>query len=141
LALCGIAMIPAVSDAAQTGRAAMIRVSVTPGSGSARTRFAVSFRTAQATGREFHNVYRITADVRARKGCQGSAAAPVPPTKAGATVHVVLAPSGSARWCAGTYSGRVWDVIVESCPAGKACSLLVPAPQLVGKFSFRVTRG
>jgi hypothetical protein len=35
----------------------------------------------------------------------------------------------------------VWDVITEPCPFGKACPAIEPLPQLVGKFTFRVTRG
>jgi hypothetical protein len=63
------------------------------------------------------------------------------PTRAGSTVRVVLAPSGSRRWCAGTFHGQVWDVITVACPPREACSALEPLPHQVGKFSFRVTSG
>ena len=43
IAMLGIAAIPAVSDAAQPGHAAMLTVAVQPSAGSARTHFAVSF--------------------------------------------------------------------------------------------------
>ncbi len=140
-ALCGMAVIPAVSDAVAPRSMGTVGVSVTPRAGSGRTHFAVSFRAAVSTGRQFHNLYRITAGNGTRSGCQSAAAVAAAPTRAGSTVRVVLAPSGSRRWCAGTFKGQVWDVITESCPVGKACPAIEPLPHIVGKFTFRVTRG
>ncbi len=141
VALFGMAAIPAVSGAVQPRRTTSVSVSVKPRAGSARTHFAVSFRAGVSTGRSFHNVYRVTASGPRRGRCEWSVAVAAPPTKAGSTVHVALKPSGSKHWCAGAYEGQVWDVIVESCPVGKACPAIEPAPHLVGKFTFRVTRG
>jgi hypothetical protein len=140
IALFGIAAIPAVSDGAQPGHAAMPAVSVKPPAGSARTHFAVSFRAAQATGPAVHHIYRITADVQGHGRCQSTAVAEVPPTRAGSTVRVVLSPSRPAGWCVGTFRGTVWDVITVPCPVGKACPDILPAPRIVGRFTFRVTR-
>ena len=141
IVLAGIAAIPTASDAAQPGHVAALTVSVKPRVGSARTHFAVSFQAAHATGPFAHNRYRITATDRAAGGCQSDAAAVAPATEAGATARVVLAPSGSKRWCAGVYRGQVWDVITMRCPVGKACPAIEPLPEMVGKFTFRVTRG
>jgi hypothetical protein len=140
IAMLGIAAIPAVSAAAEPGHASTLKVAVKPAAGSPRTHFAVSFRAALTTWRAFHNVYRITAAVPGPGGCQSDAVAAVPPTKAGSTVRVVLSPSRATGWCAGTFRGQVWDVIGESCPVGKVCPALPPAPQMVGRFTFRVTR-
>jgi hypothetical protein len=141
VALFGMAAIPAVSDALQPLPGTSIKVSVKPRSGSAGTHFAVSFRAAVSTGRSFHSVYRVTASGLGHGACQSSVSVAAAPTKAGRTAHVVLAPSGSTRWCAGAYHGQLWDVITEPCPLRKACPALEPVPQLVGKFTFRVTRG
>jgi hypothetical protein len=142
IAVTGMAVVPAVSDAVQPGRtAATIRVSVKPGVGSGRTHFGVSFRAAVTTGARFHNIYRVTAGNGTRSGCQSALAVVAPATKAGSTVHVVLAPSGSKRWCSGTFHGVVWEVIVERCPVGKACPAIEPLPSKVGKFTFRVSSG
>jgi len=143
IAMLGIAAIPAVSDAAQPGHAAMLTVAVQPSAGSARTHFAVSFRAALTAGPARHVVYRITAGAGGHVGCQAGAAAQAPPTTAGSTVRVVLSPSRPAGWCAGTYRGQVWEVFSEPCPIGEACPAVYPqpAPQVVGKFSFRVTPG
>ena len=140
IAMLGIAAIPAGSDAAEAGHASTLKVAVRPAAGSPRTHFAVSFRAALRTGPAVHNIYRITASVPARPGCQSTAVTQVPPTKAGSTVRVVLSPSRAAGWCAGTFGGQVWDVISEPCPVGKVCPALLPAPQMVGRFTFRVTR-
>ena len=136
-----MAAVPAASGAASRAHAASLSVSVSPRSGSARTHFAVSFRAAVATGRSAHNTYRLTAGNGTHSGCQSGASAVAPPDKAGAKVRVVLAPSGSARWCAGVFHGQVWDVITQPCPVAKACPAIEPLPHLVGKFTFRVTRG
>jgi hypothetical protein len=141
LALSGMIVIPAVSDGAQLRSAGTVSVSVKPRTGSNRTHFAVSFRAAVATGRSVHNLYRITADDGTHAGCQSAVGATASPTKAGSTVRVVLAPSGSKRWCAGTFHGQVWDVISVDCPPREACPAIEPLPHQVGKFTFRVTPG
>jgi hypothetical protein len=141
LALGGMVAIPAASHGAQPRAGGAVSVSVKPRTGSARTHFAVSFRAAVSTGRSFHNVYRVTADDGNRAGCQSAVGMTAGPTRAGSTVRVVLAPSGSKRWCAGTFHGQVWDVITAACPPREACSALEPLPHQVGKFSFRVTSG
>ncbi|HSC01922.1 MAG TPA: hypothetical protein VLC49_01350 [Solirubrobacteraceae bacterium] len=141
LALSGMVAVPAASVGAQPRSTGAVSVSVKPRTGSARTHFAVSFRAMVTTGRSFHNLYRITADDGTHTGCQSAVGMTAPPTRAGSTVRVVLAPSGSKRWCAGTFHGQVWDVIVQSCLPGKACPAIAPLPHQVGKFTFRVTHG
>jgi hypothetical protein len=141
IALSGIAAVPAVSDALAPGRSATVSVSVKPRVGSGRTHFGVSFRAAVSTGRRHHAIYRVTAGNGTRTACQSAMAVVAPSTNAGSTVHVTLAPSGSKRWCAGTFHGAVWQVIVEQCPVGKACPAIEPLPAKVGTFTFRVTRG
>jgi hypothetical protein len=84
--------------------------------------------------------YRVNAAVKGHGGCQASTASTVRPTTAGSTARVVLSPSRSAGWCAGTFRGQVWDVITIVCPVGRACPDIVPAPRMIGTFTFRVTR-
>src|ERR1700750_1496247 len=141
IAMLGIAAIPAVSDAAAPAHVATLKVAVRPSAGSQRTHLAVSLRAARTGGLTAPHIYRITADVQGHGSCQSSVVTEVPPTKAGATVGVVLSPTRRAGWWGGTVHGQVWDEIVEPCPVGKACPALLPAPQMVAKFTFRVTRG
>jgi hypothetical protein len=139
IAVAGIGAIPALSEAAQPGHALLLRVVVRPSTGSPRTHFAVRFRASQTSGRAVHNLYRVTAAVQGHGGCQSSATAIIPATKAGSTARVVLSPSRAAGWCAGMFGGQVWDVISEPCPVGRICADIMPAPRMVGRFTFRVT--
>lgn len=61
------------------------------------------------------------------------------PSKAGTNVRVVLAPSRSRAWCAGTFHGTVWDAITLNC--GSACPASLPPSGWIGKLTFRVTPG
>ena len=142
IALFGVMMIPAVSDAVQPRVASMVRVSVRPPSGSPATHFLVGFTAVQATGAiGGGNIYRITANTSARGRCVSSTSAVAPPTLTGDTVRVTLAPPARRHWCAGTFGGQVWSVLHPPCPLGKACPEIVPLPRMVGTFSFRVRRG
>jgi hypothetical protein len=136
-----MAAVPAASGAAWHGHVSSLKVSVTPHSGSGRTRFTVSFRSAVTTGRLAHDIYRVTASAAGHSGCQSTVSAVAPFGKAGSKVRVVLAPSASRRWCAGVFHGQVWDVITQPCPLAKACPAIEPIPQVVGKFTFRVSNG
>jgi hypothetical protein len=140
IALFGIAAIPGVSDAIQPYGQPSLKVSVKPRSGSRATHFVISFNSGETTG-PGHGLYRIAASVRARGKCQASTSVAAPPSSAGAAVHVTLAPSRSRGWCAGTFRGQVWNVLIERCPVGKACPAIVPLPRIVGTFTFRVSRG
>jgi hypothetical protein len=99
----------------------------------------VRFRAAVTTGGTVHQLYRITAGTRTRSGCQPDAAVVPAPTKAGATVRGVLKPGEPGGWCLGTFRGQVW--LTQPCPIGEACPAVEPMPRLVGRFTFRVTRG
>ena len=143
LAVIGIAAIPGVSDALVPLGASSVHVSVKPASGSPTTHFAVSFKAGQNTGigGATGDRYRVTASDTARAGCQASITTMAPPTHAGATVKVTLAPRARTRWCAGTFHGEVWKLLYPPCPIDKACPAIAFPPLMVGKFSFRVTRG
>jgi hypothetical protein len=143
MALVGIALIPGISGAAEPTAATLrLHVTVTPASGSRGTHFKISFKTIHATGvvgvgRDF---YRITVGDPGHSGCQASASAVAPATPAGALVRVTLAPGAHRSWCAGTFRGQVWNVLITPCPVAKACPAILPLPQMVGTFTFRVRR-
>ena len=144
IALLGIAAIPGISGAAEPIVSPSLHVSVKPASGSSTTHFRISFMAPQVTGAVGGgNIYRITAsDPHSGGGkCLSSTSAVTPPTLAGATVRVTLAPPAHKRWCAGTFRGQVWSVLFAPCPVGQACPAILPQPRMVGKFTFRVRRG
>jgi hypothetical protein len=132
--------IPALADAQPSGTP-MLHVSVTPQTGSAHTRFAISFRAAATTGPTAvgRRAYSITARGQSSGGCQSSATVEAPPSNAGTHVRVVLSPRRTTGWCAGTFHGTVWDVVTLNC--GNACPASLPPSSIIGKFTFRVTRG
>jgi hypothetical protein len=143
IALVAFAGVPAVADAAQPGgtATATLHVSVTPRTGSAHTRFAVSFRAAATTGPTSagRRTYSVTARGPRSGGCQWTATVAAPPSKAGSDVRVTLSPNRSSGWCAGTFHGTVWDVITLNCR--DACPASVQPSIVIGKFTFSVTRG
>lgn len=143
IVVLGMAAAPALSGAAQASGASTLHVSVKPRTGSSRTHFAVSFRAAETTGTvgTVRRAYRVTAGDQAGQGCLSSAAAQAAPAKAGANIRVVLSPGKSGSWCAGTFSGDVWETESIVCQPGQVCPDLVVAPRKVGTFTFRVTRG
>lgn len=141
IALAALAGIPAVADAAQPQAAALLHVSVRPRTGSAHTRFAVSFRAAATTGTigGARRTYSVTARGPNRGGCQWTATVQAPPSKAGSSVRVVLSPNRSSGWCAGTFHGTVWEVLTLTCR--DACPSTVTPSLMIGKFTFSVKRG
>jgi hypothetical protein len=150
LALLGIAGIPAVSDAASASRhahsAASVHVSVKPRTGSPSAHFAISFRAGVSTGLvgTLDRSYRVAVGAAKRSGCESSTSTVAPASGQGAMVHVTLSPRKRTAWCTGTYQGQVWlDQATRCGPplAQVACPQFVIRPQMVGTFTFRVTRG
>jgi hypothetical protein len=144
IAVLGIAGVPAVSDAAQGSAASALRVAVKPRTGSTKAHFAVSFRAGVSTGASGALIrsYRITAGAAKRTGCAWSGSATAPPATQGATVRVTLSPGRRSAWCVGSYHGKVWLYQSVRCgPPVVACPQLAIRPQVVGTFTFRVTRG
>ena len=50
----------------------------------------------------------------------------------------MLSPAEGRGWCAGTFRGQIWHLLIETCPVGKACPAILPVPQMVGRFTYRV---
>jgi hypothetical protein len=144
IAVLGIAGIPAVSDAAQASTGSALRVAVKPHTGSTKAHFAVSFRAGVRTGLSGSLIrsYRITAATAKRTGCRWSVSTTAPTAAQGATVRVTLWPGSRSAWCAGSYRGQVWLYQSVRCgPPVDACPQIAIRPQVVGTFTFRVTRG
>jgi hypothetical protein len=145
IAVLGIAGIPAAADAVPAHATSTMHVAVSPGTGSPSRHFAVSFRAGVATGQSGDVIrsYRVTAGAAKRTGCQSGAAVSAPATAKGAMVRVTLSPGKRSAWCTGTYKGQVWLYQTVRCgpPVDAACPQVLIRPQVVGTFTFRVTRG
>jgi hypothetical protein len=122
IALFAIALIPGISGATAVIVGPRVHASVRPASGSPRTHFRITLKAAEDRGAigAGHDIYRVTASDAGRGGCQPSASAVAPPTPAGATVRVTLAPGAKRTWCTGTFRGQVWIVVIPPCPIAKA---------------------
>ena len=144
IAALGIGGIPAVADAVQAHPAAM-HVTVKPGTGSPRSHFAVSFRAGvQTASGSLVRSYHVTASAAKRTGCLSSASATAPTEAKGVMEHVTLSPGQRSAWCTGTYQGQVSLYQTERCgppAAAIICPQVEIRPQVVGRFTFRVTRG
>jgi hypothetical protein len=139
LATALLVLIAASATAATLGPTT--RVTVKPGSGTPRTRFAFSLRVPVATGR-FGSLSR--ADTLSMSGpsgtnCQSRASRALKPAKRGKRVTLVLRPAKSG-WCAGRWRGTVVQTESIRCSPtpGRACPDLVVAPRVIASFRFRV---
>src|SRR5947209_2587799 len=125
-----IAVVAVVAAARAAGgapaRPTASTVMVRPHSGSATTRFVVSFRAPQATGRSGGMERRYVVEARGpnRAGCQGSDGAGMSAARAGQLVHATLGPR-DGRSCAGTFHGVVEEQGRPFCEAGRACPLFI----------------
>jgi hypothetical protein len=138
VAVLGMALVAPLSYAAALN-VPTVRVSVSPRAGSRRTHFRVSFYAAPLSPGAAERRYKITAADSAHGSCKSSATATTRSSAGGTTIRVTLGPGRSRDWCAGTYKGQVWATDT-SVGCGIACPAIVPAPELIGKFSFRVKR-
>jgi hypothetical protein len=115
-------------------------VRVTPATGTAATRFAVSFTAPAKSGHVgfLARTYEVSASaVDAAQGCEGSALVAVPDTPAHTRVTVLLSPTHA--WCAGSFRGRVLEIQGPWCPPGaKACPKFASRLRTIGRFGFTV---
>ena len=144
-ALATALLTPAVvaASAAAAGLGPTTRVTVKPGSGTAQTHFAVSFRIPVATGTSGSVVRTDTLSVSGPRGthCQSSLTRVLRPARKGKRVTLTLRPGkGRGGWCAGRWHGKVVQSEVLRCiPTGThVCPALVVAPRTIARFTFRV---
>jgi hypothetical protein len=143
LATALIAVAVAAAPTAATGLGPSTRVTVRPGSGTAQTRFAFSFRVPVATGRFGSLIRTDTLSVNGPRGghCESRATRTLKPARKGKRVTLRLRPGkGSGGWCAGRWHGTVVQSVMLRCaPVGmQVCPELVVAPQTIARFRFRV---
>jgi hypothetical protein len=113
---------------------------VKPGAGGPHTKFVVSFKAPQSTGRSVR--YVVSAHMRSHpRHCISASSAEVTNASAGSIVHVPLNPrAGRGHWCRGVFNGEVMERFTDPCPPLELCPALVIRPQSLGSFTFRVHR-
>jgi hypothetical protein len=115
---------------------------VTPSAGSAKTKFIVSFRTPQRTGRhgqiQLHDVLSASA-TRGTRSCVRALRVRAHDARAGARVRVVLDPRRlGGQWCAGGYDGKISELQTPVCVRGRLCRAHVRVRARVARFALRV---
>jgi hypothetical protein len=159
LAVLACAGIAAGAAAADTSGA---NPTVKPRVGKPGTNFVVSFRAPQSTGQigSSRVSYEVSAGKRSpSSGCTWWISSSVTQATAGSMVYVKLSPQGAGRrWCRGIFHGQIQEFIAPVCgcpgPVGAqimcplrvaavpclARAAILPVPQTIGTFSFRVRR-
>ena len=146
LALVLIAGVVAAQAWAQsTTTTSAIRFS--PGTGTQRTHFAVSFTATTPTGSvggfsviSSHDVLVATGPAHPR-GCIHTVDLPLAASAVGARERIVLNPSRlGGKWCVGTYRGQIEVIGGPECPVHTACPAFVVFQGTIGRFSFHVKR-
>jgi hypothetical protein len=145
LAAVLLALLAASASASATaaGLGPGTRVTVRPGSGTARTHFAFSFRVPVAIGTfgllERTDTFSVSGPRAAH--CQSRVTRTLTRRKKGARVRLTLRPAnGSGGWCTGQWRGTVVQAEDFRCSPSppRVCPDLVVAPQTIASFRFRV---
>lgn len=142
VAFAAVVAAPAATSAVGAGGHARPHVVLTPSSGFPATRFAVTFRTPDRTGRvgplQRHDELSVSATGNPNT-CLSNAQAIAPDGPAGARVRATLDPVRlGGRWCTATYHGEIDELQSPVCPQGKLCPTYVVRLRVVARFSFHV---
>jgi hypothetical protein len=144
-AVLALVVVPAIGWAAAKHGSPGPRVRVTPATGSPTTRFAVSFRTPDRTGRtgSIQRHDKVVAQTSGNaQGCVANAEVLAPDAKAGARVEATLDPARSGgHWCVGTYRGQIDELESPVCPNGLLCPTYVILVKVIGHFTLHVRAG
>jgi hypothetical protein len=143
-ALLGVAGIgtTAVSVATAAHHAAGPHITVRPTSGSPTTRFVVSFRTPDRTGRAGLLDPRDELSVQgpsSQAGCVSDVSRALASAAAHALVTTTLDPARlGGKWCVGGYRGRIDETHAPACAKGKPCPEFASRIRTLGRFAFQV---
>jgi hypothetical protein len=141
LAVLAIAAVPALASTSGTGTA---RITVKPAVGSRTTRFVLSFRAPQRTGRlgSSERQYILSASGPAGAGtCVSSMSMPLPASRARALARAVLNPAThGGSWCRGVFHGQIDEIEAPVCAKAELCPAFVLLRGTIGRFEFHVVR-
>jgi hypothetical protein len=144
--IAGIVALAAVPVALATTGATTARVS--PGKGGIHTQFHFSMRLPTATGTTGTTGRATRSDSieisgPSHAGCVSGATWVLPSAGAGTMARETFNPGRlGGRWCSGTFRGEVLERVNSVCGPPMVmiiCPQLEIAPQVIARFSFRVT--
>lgn len=144
LVVTGVAATAAGSVATAAHRAAGLQITVKPASGSPTTRFVVSFRTPDRTGRagvlDRRDELRVRGPSR-QAGCVSDVSRALPSAAAHARLITTLDPAQlGGKWCVGAYRGQIVEIDGPACVNGKPCPEFASQLRTLGRFAFGVKR-
>src|SRR5438270_10967018 len=123
-------VIPALASGSGTSSSGSAPITVKPARGSSKSKFVVSFRAPDRTGRvgSMYRYYVVSATGPSRaqrRACLDGKADAAPPTRAHARVRVTLSPGQGGHWCLGRFRGTVAEQERPVCPPRELCPLFV----------------
>ena len=145
-AVAALAAVP-VAGAIPMESETPVAAHVSPGTGSPRTAFKVSWRNPTVIGMvgmvRRSEMVEINGPHHGR--CVASGGMAVPITNAGQLVRLSLMPgrmstTGSRTWCVGTFRGTVLEDESFRCSPPHLCPEIAIRPQTIAHFSFKVRR-
>jgi hypothetical protein len=141
--IAGIMALALVPVALATTGATTVHIS--PGKGGIHTQFHFSMRLPTSTGTTGHVTRSDSIAISGPKhsGCVSNATSILPAASAGTMMRETFNPARmGGRWCTGTFRGEVLEHVNTVCsplPVMIICPQLEIAPQVIARFSFRVT--
>ena len=141
--IAGITALAAVPVALATSGTTTAHIS--PGRGGIHQKFQFSMRVATATGTTGRTTRSDSVEISGpkRSGCVSSTTSLLPSASANTMVRETFNPARlGGHWCTGTFHGEVLqreNTVCSPLPVMIICPQLEVAPQVIARFSFRVT--
>jgi hypothetical protein len=120
-----------------------VTLTVTPRAGGPQTLFRFAFTAPASSGVQGRTAlsYALSVAGPARAGCVGVRSAPVAAVVSGHRSTTALGPAQlGGRWCAGTYTAKVAELVRPVCATGEACPQFIRLVAIIGPVRFTVTR-
>jgi hypothetical protein len=120
-----------------------VTLTVTPRAGAPQTAFRFAFTAPASSGVQGRTAlsYSLSVAGPARAGCVAVRSAPVAAVVSGHRSTTTLGPAQLAgRWCAGTYTAKVAELVRPVCATGEACPQFIRLVAIIGPVRFTVTR-
>lgn len=141
LAGCGNQASSSDATTRSTTGVASHRLDVTPPTGGPTTTFSMRFTAPASSGFTGRSRLGYTLGLTAPAGsrCIGARSVQVPAAIKGEPVPITLDPSRlGGKWCPGTYTARVVELVAPACAARTMCPQFLRVVGTVATAAFRV---
>jgi hypothetical protein len=130
------------ASASTSASSAPGRLTVTPvrGHPTSELRFTLQAPTPSGRHGQTQVSYALSESGPQGSGCVAEHSNPVAVTRAEQAVTVAVGPSQlRGRWCAGSYSARVDELVRPVCGPAQACPQFIRVAAVIGPVHFRIT--